>query len=118
MLMLTDSSGLLTGEETVRVMGVNVAVQRETERARQLEFLQTTANPIDAQIMGPKGRAAVLRSVAKTIGMDDEEIVPTDEQLQSQAAEMAAAGALAQGGQQPGSTEDMGPRTRIAGGVG
>lgn len=118
MLMLTDSSGLLTGEETVRVMGVNVAVQRETERSRQLEFLQTTANPIDAQIMGPKGRAAVLRSVAKTIGMDDEEIVPTDEQLQSQAADMAAAGALAQGGQQPGSTNDMGPRTRIAGGVG
>jgi hypothetical protein len=52
MIMLTDTSGLLTGEEQVRVMGVSVAVQKETQRARQLEFLQATANPIDAQIMG------------------------------------------------------------------
>src|SRR5258708_2795561 len=46
MIMLTDTSGMLTGEETIRVMGVNVAIQRETERSRQLEFLQATANPI------------------------------------------------------------------------
>lgn len=127
MLMLTDTSGFLTGEEEIRVLGVNVAVQRETQRSRQLEFLQITANPIDSQIVGPKGRANILRSVAQTIGLDGQEIVPSEEQLdamQKQAAAaqmMAQAGAEAQGGQAPNggnTTQDMGPRTQIAGGTG
>ena len=136
MLMLTDQSGLLSGEEEIRVMGVNVAVQRETQRSRQLEFLQITANPIDSQIVGPKGRAAILRSVAGTIGLDGEEIVPTEDELDQMQAQAAAAAqaqgmpghagmgenaADAQGTQAPAggnATADMGPRTRIAGGVG
>lgn len=136
MLMLTDTSGMLTGQEEIKVLGVNVAVQRETQRSRQLEFLQATANPIDTQIMGPRGRATVLRSVASTIGIEGEQVVPTDDQLnqmQQQAAAAAQAqgmpghagmgeqAAQAQGGQSPKGgaiTKDMGPRTRIAGGVG
>lgn len=124
MVMLTDTSGLLTGQETIRVMGVNVAVQKETQRARQLEFLQITANPLDSQIVGPKGRAAILRSVAATIGLDGEEIVPSEDQIASQQAQaqMAALGAQAQGAQTGGEntapTQDMGPRTRLMGGVG
>jgi len=124
MLMLTDTSGMLTGEEQINVMGVTVAIQRETQRARQLEFLQITANPVDMQIVGPKGRAAILRNVASTIGMDGEEIVPSEEaldQMQQQAASMAQLGAAAQGDQAPSGgdvTQDMGPRTNIAGGVG
>jgi hypothetical protein len=90
MLMLTDTSGLLTGEENVRVMGVQVALQKETERSRQLEFLSITANPLDQSIMGIKGRAAVLRPVSKTIGLDGEKIVPTDDELdQMQKAQQA-----------------------------
>lgn len=136
MLLLTDQSGLLTGQEQVVVKGVAVAVQRETQRARQLEFLQITANPIDSQIVGPKGRAAILRSVSQTIGLDGEEIVPSEdeiEQMQAQAqaaaqaqgipghAGMGEQAAAAQGAQAPNGgnvTQDMGPRTRIAGGVG
>lgn len=93
MIMLTDTTGLLTGDEKVRVLGVKVAVQKETERARQLEFLQVTMNPVDTQIMGPKGRAQILRSVAETIGLPGENIIPSDEQLaaQQQAAARAAA---------------------------
>jgi hypothetical protein len=116
MIMLTDQSGLLSGQEQVRVMGVQVAVQKETQRARQLEFLQTTANPLDSQIMGPKGRAAVLRSVSQTLGLDGQEIVPTDEEIekQAQAAQMQQAAAQAQGGQQGSPvTGDEGPRTNL-----
>jgi hypothetical protein len=82
MVMLTDTSGLLTGQENVRVMGVQVAVQKETMRARQMEFLQATGNPIDLQIIGPQGRAAVLRSVAQGIGLDGEDIVPSEAEIQ------------------------------------
>lgn len=90
MVMLTDTTGLLTGEEEVRVLGVNVAVQKETQRARQLEALQITNNPTDMQIIGPKGRAAMLRPVLETIGLPGEQIVPTDEQLLKQQQQAAA----------------------------
>jgi hypothetical protein len=95
MIMLTDTSGLLNGEENIRVMGVQVALQRETQRSRQLEFLQITANPMDQQIVGVKGRAAVLRSVSQTIGMDGSEIVPTDDQLDQMQKQQQAQAATA-----------------------
>jgi hypothetical protein len=122
MIMLTDSSGMLTGQETVRVMGVNVALQKETQRSRQLEFLQITANPVDMQIVGPKGRAALLRSVSSTLGLDGQAIVPSDEELDKQtqqAQQLAAMAAQAQGAQAPQGgnvTGDMGPQTNIVGG--
>jgi hypothetical protein len=121
MIMLTDTSGMLTGQETVQVMGVNVAIQRETQRARQIEFLTATANPIDAPILGAKGRAVVLRQVAQGIGIDGEAILPSEDELEQMQMQqtMAAQAAAAQGSQPgPGATKDMGPRTRIAGGVG
>src|ERR1035437_4376217 len=72
LILLTDTSGLLTGEEEVSVQGVNVAIQRETLRQRQIEFLTATTNPADQNIIGIRGRAAILRSVASTIGMTGE----------------------------------------------
>lgn len=128
LVMLTDETGLLTGQERVVVKGVNVAVQKETQRSRQLEFLQITANPIDMQIIGPKGRAEVLRAVAETIGMDGSNVVPDAETLEKMmqamnapppgaepgADPMAEAASQAQGGQQsPPGTGDMGPRTNL-----
>jgi hypothetical protein len=98
LVLLTDTSGLLTGEERVSVLGVNVAIQRETQRQRQIEFLQTTANPLDQKIMGIAGRGKVLRSVSNTIGLVGDEIVPDDDkldQMQQQEAQNAAnAGAV------------------------
>lgn len=123
MLMLTDDTGLLTGNEQVRVMGVNVAIQRETQRARQLEFLQITANPIDMSIIGPTGRAKVLSTVADGLGMPGAEIVPDEDTLQqqqqAQAQLMQQQAAAAQGDQAPKGgnvTGDQGPRTNIVGG--
>jgi len=81
LLLLTDTSGLLTGEERLTVQGVNVAIQRETLRQRQIEFLTATNNPTDLKIMGIKGRSVVLRSVSTTIGMPGEEIVPSEDQI-------------------------------------
>jgi hypothetical protein len=81
LVLLTDTTGVLTGEEDIYVQGVNVAVQRETQRQRQLEFLQHTNNPVDLEIMGIKGRGVVLRSVSQTIGLDGDNVVPSDEEL-------------------------------------
>lgn len=92
MVMLTDTTGILNGDENIRVMGVNVAMQRETQRQRQLEFLQITANPMDAQIIGIPGRAKVLRSVSNEIGLDGEGIVPPDDELAASIAQTQQSG--------------------------
>lgn len=102
-VMLTDTSGLLTGDEQIRVRGVNVAVQRDTERQKQLQFLQMTANPIDAPIVGTVGRARVLRAVAAGLGLPDD-IVPGDQELQAkeQAQQQMQQAQAAMNPQQPG----------------
>jgi hypothetical protein len=101
-IMMTDDTGLLTGEEKVRVMGVQVAMQRETQRARQLEFLQLTGNPVDMGIIGPKGRAQVLRKVASEIGLPGEDIVPSDQEMDQQQKQHEAMAQAAQDAQQQG----------------
>ena len=84
------------------MLGVNVAMQRETQRQRQLEFLQITANPIDMQIMGPVGRANVLRPVADGIGLEGETIVPPEEEIKAMASAMQGGPPGAAGGAPPG----------------
>ena len=111
MVMLTDDTGLLTGEEKIRVLGVAVAQQRETQRARQLEFLQMTANPIDMSIIGPKGRAKVLRGVSTEIGLPGADIVPSDEEMdQKEKQQQVMAAMQGQGGGQPGSPPGAPPQ--------
>jgi len=133
MILLTDTTGILTGEEEVIPKGVIVAMQKETMRQRQMEFLQITANPIDMQIIGPKGRATVLRSVSSTIGLDGEEVVPSEQEMDAQqahaeaiAAQAGAPGAMqqppdggpppgnqAQGNPAPGPAQGPGPRANL-----
>ena len=101
MIMLTDTTGLLTGEEKISVLGVDVAVQRETLRQRQIEFLSATNNPTDQRIVGIKGRGVVLRGVSQGIGLPGEDVVPPDEVLeqmeeQDQKAKQSGQGPLQQ----------------------
>lgn len=98
MIMLTDTSGLLTGEEKVRVLGVDVAMEKEQELQKQLQFLQLTANPIDMGIIGPKGRAIVLKNVADNLNLPGADIVPSEEELANQQkVQQAGAAGLATG---------------------
>jgi len=128
MIMLTDTSGILTGEEQIKVLGSQVAIQRETLRQKQLQFLQITANPIDGPIIGEIGRARVLRAVAQDLGLPDD-VVPDDQTLQSQmdaqkrmqaAAQALQAHAQAQGMLPPaqGATGAQQPQQKPGGGVG
>jgi hypothetical protein len=58
-----------------------------------LEFLQMTANPMDMQIMGIPGRAAVLQDVAEELGMKGKKVVPSPEELKSMMQPTATGGA-------------------------
>ncbi|MEN6402497.1 MAG: hypothetical protein ABFD94_11205, partial [Armatimonadia bacterium] len=59
---------------------VNLAV-KETTNVRRVEFLNATANEIDMGIIGPDGRAAILREIAKGLQMPVDEVVPSRENL-------------------------------------
>lgn len=117
MILLTDKSGLLTGDESIKVLGVAVAMQRETLRQRQLEFLQLTGNPVDMQIIGPKGRANVLRAVSDGLGLPGADIVPSEDQMEAQqkaAAQMANAQGIPGHAQQPPDQPNPGGQTQGA----
>jgi len=62
--------------------GAIVLANREQLNVRRVEFLQATANPIDADIVGKPGRAAILREVAKGLSMPVDEIVPSKEKME------------------------------------
>jgi hypothetical protein len=102
--MRYDTDESLKGDvEIVPKGAINLAV-KETVNVRRVEFLNATANPIDAEIIGPDGRAAILREVAKGLQMPVDDIVPSREKMsyeQKQAAQAMAAQAM-QGGQQGG----------------
>jgi len=85
MVMLTDTSNLLSGGEQIKVNGVIVALQKETDQQKRLQFLQITANPLDAELVGELGRASVLRALASDLGLPDD-IVPDDDAISTQVA--------------------------------
>lgn len=102
-LVLTDEQQRFRGDEKIVVKGVTVAIQKETERQRALELLQATTNPMDAAILGMRGRALLLRQVADAIGMDGELLVPPDDEImrREQAAQAVQSLQMAQAPQAP-----------------
>lgn len=55
---------------------LSLQVKDAANQAR-MQFMQMTANPIDMQIMGPEGRAALLRESAKNLNMNPDDVVPS-----------------------------------------
>ena len=56
--------------------GTMAALAREQMAARRIEFMNSTANPVDAQIMGMEGRKYVLEETAKSVNMDLTRYIP------------------------------------------
>ena len=76
----------IKGDCEIIPRGAVTLANREQLNVRRVEFLQATANPIDSQIVGLKGRAALLREVAKGLAMPVDDLVPSDEQIDVQEA--------------------------------
>lgn len=98
--MRYDPDQSIKGDVQVVAKGaINLAV-KETVNVRRVEFLNATANPIDIEIIGTEGRAAILREVAKGLQMDVDEVVPSREKL-AYRQDTKAAMAAQQAAQQP-----------------
>lgn len=99
--MRYDEDESIKGDAEVVAKGaINLAI-KETVNVRRIEFLNATANPIDMEILGVDGRAAILREVAKGLQMDTEDVIPSKEKGNYLAGIKAKAEA-AQGQQAPG----------------
>jgi hypothetical protein len=100
--MRYDPDESIKGDAQVVAKGaVNLAV-KETVNVRRVEFLNATANEFDINIIGPQGRAALLREVAKGLQMSVDDIVPSREKLAMNERLAAAAQQMpAPGGGQP-----------------
>jgi len=109
MVMMSDVGPQLKGDETIVVKGVTVAVQKETDRMRKLEFLQMTQNEIDMGIMGIPGRAAVLEDVAEELGMKGKKVVPSSEELEAKQKQQQAQQPPQQGGAPGGPAQQEAP---------
>ena len=101
----------IKGDVQVRARGVNSMIVKEAAQVRRNEFLAATANPIDMQIVGLEGRAALLREAAKSLDMNVDAIVPPPEEVRArQMAQMQAQQeqmAQAQAGGSPSGQELM-----------
>jgi hypothetical protein len=76
--------------------GAITLANREQLNVRRVEFLQATANPIDGEIVGLEGRAALLREVAKGLDMPVDKIIPSEDKMEIMQREKKAAEAAQQ----------------------
>lgn len=78
----------LKGDVQVVAAGAAALIAKDGAQVRRNEFLAATANPLDAQIIGPEGRAAILRETAKSLDMDVDKIIPPVDTLKRKLAEL------------------------------
>lgn len=101
----------LKGDINIVVRGANALVAKESAQVRRNEFLATTGNPVDMQIVGLEGRAHILREVAKGLDLDTDKIVPPADVLKERQklTEFAQAQAAAEEADKGQGTPAAGP---------
>ncbi len=66
----------IKGDVQIEAKGARSLVAKEQIQVRRQEFLQSTANPFDAPLMGHEGRSNLLREVSKGLDLPGKDIVP------------------------------------------
>lgn len=75
-----------TGDIEVLAFGSSTLTMKGAQAAKRQEFLQITANAMDQKVMGPEGRAELIREMAKDLGLTTK-IVPSRLELKKQIEE-------------------------------
>jgi hypothetical protein len=88
--MMYDDDPYIKGDFKVVAKGAIGLIHKEALQMRRNEFLMATANPIDSQVVGPQGRAYLLREIARGLQMDTEKIVPNADNMQQQMLQQQA----------------------------
>jgi len=94
---------LVKGDVKIVARGVLAVMVKDTMQLRRQELLTQTANPIDMQILGLDGRAALWRENLRGLGVNPDAVIPPPEVLKERQAAMQMQMAAQQdpmGGQQ------------------
>lgn len=86
----------LQGDLRIEARGAVSLVAKEAAQVRRNEFLASTANPFDLQIMGLDGRAELLRDAAKQLDLNPDKVVPSASVLRLRNAQQQMAALQAQ----------------------
>lgn len=97
--MMYNPDPYIKGDFKVVCKGAMGLIAREQIQVRRNEFLAATTNPVDMQIIGPEGRAYLLRELAKGLQMDTDKIVPSPEFLKFKQEQIQEAMAALQAAQ-------------------
>ena len=84
--MLYHDDNSVKGDIEIKPRGAAALIVKEQMQLRRGEFLASTANPIDMQIIGMRGRAELLREAVRALDMPVDRIIPNDDQLKQQMA--------------------------------
>lgn len=114
--MRYDQDEKIKGDVEIIPKGATNLAVKETVNVRRVEFLNATANPIDIEIIGPDGRAAILREIAKGLQMPVDDIIPSREKYSREQRDAAKALA-AQAANAPGSAPAPTPTPTHPGGM-
>ena len=82
--MLYSSDHSIKGDCKAVPRGSSAMLMREQHHQLRQQFMQLTANDIDMSIIGQKGRAKLLRSLAEQLDIPD--LVPDDREIDQQQA--------------------------------
>jgi len=88
-LILNNEDLLFTGDSIAIARGSQTLLREGMEQQKRAEFLQITANPVDQELMGPIGRASMLREMAAQLGYVTNP-VPSRQELKLMVAKKAA----------------------------
>ena len=77
--MVESDDPSIKGDVKVVARGATALLVKEQAHNDRLEFLQMTSNEIDMQIIGPDGRARMLREHAKVLDMPG--LIPDDDEF-------------------------------------
>lgn len=115
-IMLHSVEDFAKGDIEVEARGASALMVKETQQMRLVEFMQMTANPIDAQIMGAEGRSELLREAVKSLSIDSDRVIPSEDKMRAQ-MQMAQMQAMAAAGAPPQQARTLTPAGDDAGGL-
>ncbi|MFN7323079.1 MAG: hypothetical protein ACK5SP_02280 [bacterium] len=89
--MMYNPDPYIKGDFKIIARGAMGLIHKEQISVRRNEFLAATANPVDLQIVGPEGRAYLLREMAKGLQMDTDKLVPSVDRMKFKADQVQQA---------------------------
>lgn len=99
----------LKGDAQIVSLGASGVLAKENAQVRRNEFLVATMNPIDAQIIGLEGRAALLRKAVEGLDINPDLVVPSPEKMRLMQQLATLMPQQPQPGQEPGGQQPPQP---------